>query len=524
MSRHNSKASSFDPYDYYKKLTNCLADKNNFKVNRRSIPGMHKNNKRVTKPLITRQEIQAKFLAKHNEKRQQREPNEQSSRSLRANEISQNKKLHPLQFNVKLNQNAPKRKREPEYINLPNSFFHSFDGPDLSIFKKPEVPILKKQKDPEPTPSNAQSINLTMATVNSAAFKPKETSTPFEKPQPIITDPDDILSIFLRSSIIYDKEKSQSVEVLKKSFAVSKNKQADISKVMPKAVKATKENLYNIKAKQFLELADKTAKKIDAKCFSNQPNPIKEIRSRVMAIYDAFSQSPRLINETLMSSKIAVDESPQLSPVKYSSLPVPKFYENVQNKKSEVDPRVPKTCDIFNYSAKLGAFNLYNDQPAINEDLIFSPKFNLDESADYLFNSPEMSPFSQIVISPADSFHFNDSLNIISALEAADNIFDFSPVKVVSMDWAAPEAKKMDNTFAVFRSPPVRKPRQYRSQPFEVEQMKASQRSRHPDSSLSTYKWSPNFGRVKEIDRSTGSSQPYFFEPRNVFKDSFELL
>lgn len=522
MSRNgtnSSRASSFDPFVYYKKLTRCLADKNNCRVNLGNIPGARKNNK-MARPLITRQEIQAKFIAKCNAERKERELKE--AKTSQGNQDSQDSQSNPLNF--KLNGDLKGRKRAPDYINLPPSFFSSFNGSDLSIFKQPEVPALKKKKDPVPAPPSVPSNNSTMATVNSAAFIPKEkdASTPidqhhkpklYEKKKPFITDPDDILTNLRKPMEIAPKPTSE-------------------------------EDFAGVKSKSYLELVDEIAKNIDANCFSDQPDPFDAIQSRVLQIYEAFCQSPRLLNETLMSN--ASVESPPSSPVKHYSLPVPQFNENDHSEQREKDdPRVPKTCDIFKYSP-CDIFNyspcddveMSDVQPDCND---FSPKFDLESSIPspdpFFFDSPALTLVPEETVSQADSPDFlfsqelgsppNMSFDDTMQSAAHDDTFEMftsSPVKDLS--WEEP----LDNTFAVFRSPPAEHSKRHsqRNRPFGSSQrsQKDSQRSRHPDSSLSTYKWSPNFGSDKKVDTSTYSSHStsYPFKSRNFFKDSFDAL
>lgn len=512
-STNSSRASSFDPFVYYKKLTRCLADKNSCKVNLGNIPGARKNNK-MARPLITRQEIQAKFIAKCNAERKERELKEAKT-SQGNHQDSQDSQSNPLNF--KLNGDLKGRKRAPDYINLPPTFFSSFNGPDLSIFKQPEVPALKKKKDPEPTPpSVATSNNSTMATVNSAVFIPKEkdASTPIdqdhkkpnEKKKPFITDPDDIL--------------------------------ANFRKPMEFALKPTsEEDFTGVKSKSYLELVDETAKNIDAKCFSDQPDPFDAIQSRVLQIYEAFCESPRLLNETLMSN-VSAESSPP-SPVKHYSLPVPQFHENDHSEQREKDdPRVPKTCDIFNYSP-CDDVEMPDVQPDCND---FSPKFDLESSIlspdNFFFDSPALTLVPEETVSRAASPDFlfsqeigsppNMSFDDTMQSAAHDDTFEmFTSSPIEDMSWEEP----LDNTFAVFRSPPAEHSKRHsqRNRHFgasQRSQKKDSQRSRHPDSSLSTYKWSPNFGSDKKLDTSTYSSHStsYPFKPRNFFKDSFDAL
>lgn len=137
MSFDSSKASSFDPFNYYKRMTKVLAHKKSLKVNLKSIPGATMGKKDKKTHFITREHIQAKFLANYN--KQKNERNQQDGNAM------QNR------VNLKLGEvAAKKKKKEDVYINLPPSFFNSFSGSDMSMFKssKQQPPDAEMTEEP----------------------------------------------------------------------------------------------------------------------------------------------------------------------------------------------------------------------------------------------------------------------------------------------------------------------------------------------------------------------------------------
>lgn len=551
MSMNRSSASSFDPLSYYKKLTQCLAQKTNTKVNMMSIPGLKPKEKRISRPLITKQHLQAKFMAKYN-----RDKNQETSQGAKSSsEKNVTQKNIPIAFKVKTTQDARSKRRKPQenYINLPSSFFKSFEGPDMSIFKVPEVPPIpksssnvqqreqmrgfkkpsqtgnnnklqhgvasKKQHDPDaynnlspsffqtfkrpvqPPPSIAMT-DITLGSVCSEKFQPGRASTPMEKHAPMISDPDEILK-----SLSYSKRKSPSAKLCEKSF--------------------------RWKANKVMNLADKASRNIDAKGFADHPDPIDEILKRVMDIYEISCQSPRLINETLMSSsetenRVPSEASNSPQPTKYS-LPIPEFFEEskekVEHRKPQSQQHLERTSDIFKLSAKiLPAENTF-ETPSVDFDGIFSSQFTFNSSPDrFSCASQELSPFSQQSPMMSQSFNFDSPMVV-----ECDPFTLISPLMDISMDWESPDDVN-NNTFAIFHSPPDTRPRNVRPS----QRSKHSQRepsideifNNHPDSSLSTYKWTPHINKLPQGMSQSSSSSALFepYRPRNIFHNSFDLF
>ena len=487
----NSSKSSFDPYDYYKKLTQCLANKKNTRI---AIPGQ----KRVSGPLITKQQIRAKFLAKYNTEKQQQ--------TSLATKTSVERNSQKVSFKVKIQEpiGASKRKKiREDYINLPDSFFKSFDGPDMSIFKVPEVPAKKQEQDrrtknssqglkrshtiPEKiqnhrdpngylnlTPSffkpAATKSNMTLGSVNSATFHPGLSSTPIEINLPMFSDPDDILKSL--------NSKIRSIPRIKET--------------------------WDMKMKKLLQLVDKTSKVIDASLFGDQPDPMSEIMKRVQDIHVLSCQSPRLINETLMSIG---DRGPTISETSQPkrNLPLPEFFDEVQSN-SKVSPTLEtfeKTSDIFGVPT-----------PVAELDEIFSSDF-LENSLSFSCNSQEFSPFLSQQL-----FQFNSPMVVDDYLNIE------SPMNEISMEWENQNEDKSNDTFAIFNSPSDKNTRS--SSQRSKSSRKSSTRERsshHPDSSLSTYKWTPNMNH-NELNSTQSTFSDYFesFQPRNIFKNSFKLF
>lgn len=537
MSLNRSKTSDY--YDYYKRLTQCLAKRTNTKVSNNAIPGLKQRENRNVRPLITKQHLQAKFLAKYNkDKQQEQETSQGAGRNVTQRNV-------PISFKVKTQDAAgPSKRKKPleNYINLPSSFFNSFNGPDMSIFKIPVVPpkkqkllqqppsqgvkkpsqleinlnnkkpqfdsLQQKQRDPNAyinispsffklnkrpafpeRPSSIATTDMTLESLNSAKFQPKRASTPLEKHVPMISDPDD--------------------EMLKSCYlGINEKVKSSIPPLKVKGVNAAK-------VKRFMELVDKTAKNIDTKTFSDHVDPIDEILGRVMDIYELSCQSPRLINETLMSSSDIEKENP---PAAFESpkhsLPIPEFFDDDHDQvtcrgpsqKKNLERKLQRTSDLFNEDSKIPQIDDVLETPIADFDGIFSSEFPFNNSPTrFSCASQELSPFSQQ--SPLGlSFNFDSPM----AVECDNDPFDFiSPMTNISMDWESPVTNDLNNTFAIFHSPP--------------KNVRPSQRSnheifnQHPDSSLSTYKWTPHM--AMNLTQST-SSQLEAFQPRNIFRDN----
>lgn len=512
----NSKASSFDPYAYYKQITNCIAKKNNFKVDFSEIPGYEKSNGHIKKPLITKQHLAAKFLAKYVNKKQEQETEKQQQTS-QFSKRGITEKEKPKHFIVKPpleTGKSKKTKEQPCFINLPDSFFHSYSGPDVSIFKVPEVPPIKRaekraesQQPIEPKPGP----NSTMETVNSAAFNPEKASTPLN--EPIISDPDDIFN----SRISEDFFSLASI------------------------LTAPQETSSGAETKKFLDVAERAAKMLESEVFENVPDPLIAIRRRLKEIYDHASISPREINETLRSDNEVKTSTLKLpaTPQKYS-FPIPKFYDEPEGKPEKKETLSPlrlassQTHELFNWMEKGEILDKFEETPftmdvEINDEFTLGKNLKSPDKDLFFFATPQ----STILVAAKSHNISNDSL------------FEFSPTIDFTMNCEFPDidclnTENFDNTFAVFTSPPghYRPPVQSSSLPVPLYQRSLtrssqhSQRSQkknekvlknHVNSSLSTYRWTPNLNHISLMDKSiSSSSQPYPFEPRNILKNSFE--
>lgn len=464
MDMNSSRNSSFDAHEYYKRLTRCLALKNNLKVDARKIPGFKQiNRRRQLPPLITKESINAKFLAKYGSRDELISPAGPSSSNQndrKDEEVVSQSKISS-KFKLKgTNVGQSKHKKEPEaYINLPPSFFKSLSVPDMSLFKIPDVPQVVKKKPPEPPASIAQTSDITMNSVTSAKFDPKKTSTPFDKRpthQPMISDPDEIY---------------RSLERPAQTKAVA---MAD-----------------DEKKKKFVNLIDRIAKKIDSKCFSNEPNPIEEIQRRILETYETSCRSPRLTNETLITD---FNEEPPIR-----SLPLPKFYET-KKPKPPVPSKLSQTAEIFNFTTKLKNAN-FNFNPLCTPEVV---ERRAPDGFSFLFTPtfPHLNAFD----SP-DAFELFDSPQAGSATDDDDDIFNFSPPADFPFDWGAPEAPNMHDTSAVFCSPP-------KSQRNKLQRLRqpSNDFTFQPDSSM---RW-PNRRHSSTIDEP----MPEW----NVFENPFETL
>lgn len=502
-SKASSRASSFDPFDYYKKLTQCLAKRKSCQLDLRKIPGAQQINKPV-KPLITKQYLTAQFLAKYD--RKQQTSSESKSASQRGNSQGKASQKEKLNFNVKAPNAGPsKRKKEQEYyINLPASFFNSFNGQDMSIFKIPEVPPPRKVAKAPDAPTSI--VDMTLNSIRSAAFKPnpENASTPLEKLQPIFSDPDEIL---------------RNLKDLKK----------------PKEV--VQGNLNDEKAEKFMELVGRTAMMIDDKCFANQPDPIEDIRSRVMKIYEFSCQSPRLINETLMSSiadaskTLASKPAPKASS---SALPVPELFDDAEKKiqkdnseqQSQQHFDFTPSSELVDWSPKLDKLIRCLETPDNIVDQDISAILPLGGS-EWNFDSPVVSTSSNShLITP--TFLLETPQSLFSCETDFDDdakFFDFSPSALDDLTFSFepsdfPSSPTFDSSFAIFRSPPKPRASQFR---VSSSQQLNDCFSCPSDSSLSTYQWTPNVQNITLTNQSLCSSA-YPFMPRNIFQNSFDLL
>lgn len=512
MNLNVSKASSFDPYDYYKRLTECISKKNNLKCDIRQMPGVKKQYHK--KPLITREHLTARFLAKYNNRKEQPQTTLPPSNS---KAVENTEKQAQKGFTAKLlpDVGKPKRKKElPCFINLPDSFFHSFNGPDISIFKVPSVPPLKKAKSPELPPSVRS--NLSCASVTSTDFKPVETSTP----KPMISDPCEIWSL----------------DVSKNNFSLAS------------LMSVPQENSLDTKAKRFLEVVESAAIKLGSKKFEKMSDPLIAIRARIMEVFDAASRSPRVMFETLMEDDemncTSPNQEPSEPPPKYV-LPKPKFYDEPEKEPGKCHDKSPpkhalsKTDMLFDWTIRKNAAEDNEGTPAARAHIAID--VDMKRSPDFL-ESPRVriASFSPLLESPNnETFLFRTPEKTLRFDENSDDeLFGFSPSKDGSMSCDFPDldcldSQNFDNTFAIFTSPPRSHRQPNRLSPTSICDRRESQRlqkkhlenyensNKNFSDSQSTYKWNANlFSPVNESFRSPFETP----QTQNSLKDSFDLF
>lgn len=518
MNLNNSKASSFDPYDYYKRLTKCIAKKNHIQVDLKQIPGVSNRNSENKKPMFTKQYLTAKFLAKYNK---QKQDGLQQSENLSKPRVTGNQAGNKIMKSfVAPEDEKPRKKKEPAcFINLPDSFFKSYSGPDVSIFKVPDVPIkrvkiFENQIPQPPTLAPTMGSNISINTVNSACFKPPKASTPLDKPKPLISDPDEFTD--LRNSTIF--------------FLCTPTQNADND------------------VKKFMEVVDKAARKLDSKGFGKMPDPLIAIRKRIRELHEYASDYPREMSETLMSEHTVVTKntSTETSRPVYS-LPIPQFYDEPGDKPEAIEEilspqqapqsSLSETSDLFNWMEKDEIFVNPEVTPGFN-----TPSFPMSSIVDVDVRTTELAFTTP---SPNEFFKFKPLMTDMTSFllktpkstlqtgakhsdSPKDSIFGFSLTDDYTMDFDFPNldclnTQNFDDTFAVFSSPPDlnRRSRVSRSQ---LEKTFEEALNNHGNSSLSTYKWTPHVKHVPSANESFSSSQPYPFEPRNILKSSFGLF
>lgn len=301
--------SSFDPLDYYKKLTNCLANRKNLKLNLSKIPGANKLKHNSHAPFLTDRKIQERFLEKCKIKRQQKENQKEVLKDNDNNNSSE------ALFKVKQNEqdldNFKRKKQNESYINLPDSYFKS--RIDLSIFKVPAVPALppsKKQKIDINNPIKPNSTNFTLASIFTEDFNPQKYSTPidklpivYENPQPIIADPNEFYSELMQQEQNEQMKEAENQEKEEKLF------------------------------KTFEQSIDDAAKYIDSVCFEEE-DPLDTILKDLNKIFEEATQSPR---ESLVSIPTAKTQESVTDKIDTDLWPKPIFF-NQPNEKNEIYP------------------------------------------------------------------------------------------------------------------------------------------------------------------------------------------
>lgn len=334
---------SFSPLEYYKKLTNCLANRKNLKLNISKIQGSRDFRFKST-PFITNRKIQNKFLANY----QMRKQFNENQKHLRE-QLANNQK--EVILNVQLNNNVAlsdklKRKtiNEESYINLPDSYFKTSQLPDLSLFKAPGIPPVKKQKI-QILPNVVNVSNFTLGSLFSGNFKPPQCSTPIEPQHPITINPNNILGS-LENFKFLDQE--EPVEELHPDKAMNDRL---------KAARALD------KMKSYKNLIDEAATYVESVCFGQLTNAIIAMIHRIYGKHDVASQSPRpsLISSQRVQSLINAFEPTAVDATKTQSWPIPVFYDqpneqtvndhayNNNNDDEDINPLFENTNDFFSF-------------------------------------------------------------------------------------------------------------------------------------------------------------------------------
>lgn len=383
MSSSKGENTTFDPMDWYKKMTTCLANKKNCKINLSRVPGGKEIKERKLPPKITNQNLQDKFLSKYNEKRQQ-----QDSEDIANNES----KSSSLAFNLKqkdqASKNDGKKRQKPDesFINLPPQYFKA-NVPDLSIFKVPEAPVAKKQKIQDVGKDTTN--NFTLESLFSGNFKPGKASTPFdEQPTPSEANSKPKSA----ESINKEPRQAESVSMEPRPIISDPGDFLGGSKVLGVqafenfSASLQEEDEEDPKFKEFEALVDEAAKQTDS-CFSHIPDPMVDVINRLNNVHDIATQSPR---KSLFSES---ELSPQAeTPVK-SNRPVPVFYEKPEGQ-TEDNSVFCKTVE------SLPSFSC--SRAAEFDDVMSMLDFNIGDGAptsiDFLFETPpRRKPISEMI-------------------------------------------------------------------------------------------------------------------------------
>lgn len=406
----SSRDSSFDAFAYYKGLTKQLANKRN-RFDLHKIPNNYsqvRNRQKIK--LITKQQLIEKAFSKYKINTVNNNVEQQTTQRQNQSQLPQKKNKIRLKDNVFVQPKVKHQKHEETYINLPKSFFESFNGPNISLFKKPELPTSRAPSDV----NDKKSLDRTFQSIFSASnFKPPRTSTPIEKTifAPLISDPEEIYS-----------------EI--NSFRVTQ--------------KRSNENRFAT----FMNNVDKAAKTMDIKGFSDIEDQVKTIKYRIKEIIEDARRYPNVdelngSGSTASSTSDRILDSPDSIFLKPSSskddhlrrqyLKTPKM----QMKQSQINP---------SYTAMLF------ETPVINNS-----KFNLDalDLDDSFLDSPVMS---QTKCSPNIFFDspgtpsndiFMDSPDFAnnSMLLNTQNIFERTTDE---MDWENNSWLKNDNDLVRF--------------------------------------------------------------------------
>ncbi|KAL7035621.1 hypothetical protein ACKWTF_008474 [Chironomus riparius] len=250
-------------------------------------------------------------------------------------------------FNVKnknntaLNEKLKRKTNEESYINLSDSYFKGNQIPDLSLFKVPGIPPIKRQKI-QILPNTVNTSSITIASLFSEDFNPKQFSTPITQdkahPKPLIADPNDFLPSLGNLELVMEEEGND--------------------KCMNDRIEAARE-LDKMKA--YKNLIDDAATYVESVCFGELTDAIIAIIKRLYNKYEEASQSPRpsLISSTSIRSLINVFTQTSMEAKKTQSWPVPIFYNQLKgetvndftydNNDDDINPLFENTKDLFSF-------------------------------------------------------------------------------------------------------------------------------------------------------------------------------
>lgn len=394
--------SFYDPLDYYKKLTRALAEKNNLKINMKNIPGAYQNRRR-SQPLITEKMLNEQFINKYKDSGKEK-PNDGKQQSPPKRSTSSFFK-RPL-TNALAGQAKKKRKKEEPWMNLSESYCR---GINIDFMMPPPKQKAPKLLDPEawltanrlkkqvnqlnPTakkPSLLESLAFQGIKENKKPFisqkktsqqNPPSNSNNFQKNIPMMfqknieLDPTDT-SWNDQHLSNFEPESYFKLPPIPKPAAVvnfQNLKTPDTANVSfmtvnsvsfkPKTAstpldrqRTTPEYFYPLarpsesKVENIFKLAGVVAeKKLNSGKLVNLPDPLKEIRGKIMDIYDIFSKKGRIINDTLVSyaqqinseddpfgDKTSLGNDDMIEPSEFQTpkpkqkLLVPEFYEEAK--------------------------------------------------------------------------------------------------------------------------------------------------------------------------------------------------
>ncbi|XP_070500067.1 myb-like protein X [Chironomus tepperi] len=447
---------TFVPLAYFKKLTHCLANRRNTKVNVSKIQGVRDYHFK-TMPLITNRKVQIKFLANH---RLRKEFNENQKQQ--REKFYNNSRVFTVKNNVAINEKLKRKTKEESYINLSDSYFKSVKLPDILMFKVPEVPPIKKQKI-QILPKTVNVSNFTLSSLFSGDFNPPRYSTPVEKDQnnntyqlpPLIAVPTKYSTPIEQEKDNKDdqgmdkKAKQQRNDKIadqqekdKKADQQDKDKKAD-QQVKDKKehqlhplivdpndilgpynnsqfleeMKQERERKERImaarevdKLKAYKNLIDNAASYVESVCFAEITDSIMSIVNRLYEKHEEATQTPRpsLVSSKSYSNLVRVFSQTPQDPQKTSLWPVPVFYdqpnEEIVNDFSydnddDINPLFDNPNTLFYFlnednSINIGTDDIKSDEsPTTSQTSFFNQTSNPSSTTSLSSNQSSLIPY-----------------------------------------------------------------------------------------------------------------------------------